>query len=82
MVTIQHIVNAFRAGNRFAAGFFFHKDEGNEQRQALFATIAYQLANNIAPLRAPINRIVSANPSVLDYPLDAQFSLTHFPTVL
>ncbi len=73
MVTIQHIVNVFRAGNRFAAGFFFHKDEGNEQRQALFATIAYQLANNIAPLRAPINRIVSANPSVLDYPLDAQF---------
>ena len=72
-VTVQHIVDAFRASNRFAASFFFHKDEGNEQRQALFATIAYQLANNMAPLRAPINRIVSDNPSVLDYPLDAQF---------
>ncbi|KJA17906.1 hypothetical protein HYPSUDRAFT_100731, partial [Hypholoma sublateritium FD-334 SS-4] len=72
-VTVQQIVDVYRASNRVAASFFFHKDERIEQGQALFATIAYQLANNIAPIRAPINRIVSANPSVLDEPLDAQF---------
>lgn len=72
-VTVQQIIDVCHASNRVAASFFFHTGEGNEQGQALFTTIAYQLANNIAPLRAPINRIVSANPSVLDKPLAAQF---------
>lgn len=70
----QKIVEIYQASDRFAASFFFRggRDE-DDQTRALVTTISYQVATNVDALRAPIDAVITADPSVLDKSLDAQF---------
>ncbi|KAF8171639.1 hypothetical protein BJ912DRAFT_995275 [Pholiota molesta] len=70
----RKVVEHCQASNRFVASFFFHSEKGYDQGRGLFPTIAYQLANNLEDLRAPINRIVLQDRSLLDQDsIGAQF---------
>ncbi|KAJ7923710.1 hypothetical protein B0H13DRAFT_1462088, partial [Mycena leptocephala] len=63
---MQTLAGQFRDSGRLGGCFFFKRgDAMRGNGKTVFATIAYQLALNVAWLRTPISHVVENNPSIV-----------------
>ncbi|KAJ7844483.1 hypothetical protein B0H13DRAFT_2676169 [Mycena leptocephala] len=78
---MQTLADELADAGKLGGSFFFKRDHTTRgNANALFTTIAYQLALNISWLRTPISQIVGNDPSILGQTLETQMRKLIFET--